>query len=430
MIHFIFPTFTFKGDQVETSAEIQSYCSQWYEHGSTSFTFINVVYYADLSDIYAPPNIRVYKVTREEGGFSLAVVKDFLEGVVAGSKIAPLIPWDTIYGEAYYWEWVDRVSYSPTYFPTVNNTMPKPEEGKIPVLTPNGYVNMPYSSILPPDDFNCGGMAPDGYRYNYRPAGGWGGWSFLGFDYRSASWSSDKSTPDELFPNFSASRDVGRWVGMGEVVGGESFGRYSTAQMFFPQYPFRPRHPGFSLFEIHSVDDDDWPPTAPDSIGLVVNFDYRYPTSIAHLAQLWSVGLMITRRFFANPFTAQPSTVEYYSQYEKYSFDLSNPKIGTDVDPNSVHPLEYANMDTTPQRPGGDWQFFQFYWYRLVRKLEEFVPLELTIWPEDAPNHPLLPLPIIMLPGFLPGDTSAMLCAALQAQAGSAGRRDKRRERR
>lgn len=416
---FIFPTFVFEGDGKATSNQISAYCSEWFYNATGASTFINVVYAADVMPIYAVPNVRIYEVTRSGEGFELHEVIDFVDFFV-GERVPDSVPFDAIIDEAYWWDFIDWCSLrTPSYFPTISADLPPAEVEKSPILTPDGFVNTPFSGICPADIFNPGGKFPGHPQITFPPNNG-GEWFFAGVSRYSYAYSYDVEPIDELFPNLEESTDFGSYSGLGQVVGGTAFGKFQTAQMMFGGHPFDGGVSDIYLLE------NLYPLPPYDPISYYINHGAYWPQYEGGLGN---------------------NTGGHYQPADRTLSSLSGSIISTSVSDvrilatykdcrvftqiSAIHGnIEEMVMQPSPQTKY-IYELYTYHFYSPVKSLKDILPFLPSYIPPVEPVAPVGIFPPLFLGGLLGGlttQTTQSIANLLLASQG-AGRRDRQRGR-
>ena len=403
----IFPIFVYTGNP-DASNQIQAYCQRWYERAGGQETFINVVYLADVMPIFAVPNMRVYRVKRTTSGFQLDLMADLIDSWIGSIDIVEPT-WDSIYDEAYYWDWIDDISQKPVIVRSSVQPIPDGNPGMMPMITPAGIQSVSIRDVIP-SVLNPGGTTLS-MPYGWTLPGE--GWSLAGIENHLQQWTCDDTQfwyAD--FQNLSIERQS-TYSGVGSVVGGEFFARISTAEPYF-QRGFQP-HPSYGgglrgVFCIKTDNADTWrnPTEGVWNIGNGASF---YLDSLNGSYSFAACTLITEVLHAPNTFTGyyyqRPG---YYAPYIDYiTFEPMTPPL-------------YQHQELT------------FLFMRCEKSLSELLPWlpPLELQEEGLPHLPILPF-IPGLPPFVLGGTMMqsmnMFASLLIQQAGATRKKeDKKRE--
>lgn len=404
----IFPIFVYTGNP-DASNQIQAYCQRWYEQASGNDTYINVVYLADVMPIFAVPNMRVYRVKRTNSGYKLELMVDLIDNWMASKAISKVLPWNAIYYEAYYWDWIDDISLKPIAIPSIVKPIPDGNPGLMPMITPAGIESVSIRDVIP-SVLNPGGKVLS-MPYGWTLPGD--GWSLAGIANHLQQWTCDDTQFWYVdFQNLQCERQS-NYYGVGSVVGGEFFARISSAEPYF-QRGVQP-HPSYGggmrgVFCIKTDNADTWrnPTESYWNIGNDAAFDLDSLNGSYSFAAL----TLITEVLHApNTYTGyyyqRPG---YYAPYLDFiTFEPMTPPL-------------YQHQELT------------FHFMRCEKSLSELLPWlpPLELQGEGLPHLPILPF-IPGLPPFVLGGTmlqSMNIIASLMIHQAGATRKkeDKKRE--
>lgn len=403
----IFPIFVYTGNP-DASNQIQAYCQRWYERAGGQQTFINVVYLADVMPVFAVPNMRVYRVKRTESGYELELMVDLIDSWIGSKDISDFLPWDSIYDEAYYWDWIDDISLKPTVARSSVQPIPEGNPGTIPIVTPSGIVPTSIRDVIP------AGLNPGG-KVLSMPYG-WTlpeGYSFAGISNHLQQWTCDDTQfwyAD--FQNLAVERQS-NYYGVGSVVGGDFFARISTAEPYF-QRGFQP-HPSYGggmrgVFCLKTENTDTLKNPTQDSfyINNAANFV---------LDSLNSSYSFVTFTLFSEVLHAPSTKTGYYYKRPGYYAPYLE---RVEFEPMSPPLFQFQQLD--------------FHFMRCEKSVSELLPWlpPLELQTDALPHLPILPftpgLPPFVLGGTMMQSMNMIANLIIQQAGATRKKEDKKRE--